>query len=214
MAFPYRYSLKICPSQGMTLLPSLKSFIFSSFLNPRIYVSSPLKTLKSSSFQGVYSHRFVDFYIKDLQSRWRRPDSAVLDHPLPFSHWSSAISQGEGLLHGWQFSAPCYLIFLTSLCLSNPALTQQAVASLLPNSSALYETERKCCRLLLALRFEIKLNAMRSEGRLQCKWDSRLAVPPIILYMFDPVLGHAGRADNLPRSSNPNFFSIIPLIYP
>lgn len=122
-AFPYRHSLKIFPSQSMIPLPSLISFIPPSFLNPRIYVSSPLQTLKSSSFQGFYSHSFVNFDIKELQSRSRRPDPAVLDLPLPFSHWSSAISQGEGLLHRWQFTALCYLIFWqvhASITRSNP----------------------------------------------------------------------------------------------
>lgn len=119
LAFPYRLSLKIFPSQGMILLPSLKSIIPSSFLNPRIYVSNPLQALKSSSFQGFYSHRFVDFDIKELQSRSRRPDP-VPDLPLPFSYWSSAISQEEGLpLH----SALVFDILARS-CLNNPALTQ------------------------------------------------------------------------------------------
>lgn len=97
LAFPYRHSLKIFPSQGMILLPCHQSFI-PSFLNPQMFVSNTLQTLKSSSFQGFYSRRFVDLDIKELQFRLRRSVPAVLDLPVPFSHWSSVIAQGEGLL--------------------------------------------------------------------------------------------------------------------
>lgn len=82
---------------GRDLLPRLKPFIPPSFLNPRIYVSNPLQTLKSSSSQGFSSHTFVDFDIEELQSRSRRPGSTAPGLPLPFSHWSSAIAQD--LLH-------------------------------------------------------------------------------------------------------------------
>lgn len=161
-AFPYRHSLKIFPSQSMILLPSLKSFIPSSFLNPRIYASDPLQTLKSSIFQGFYSRGFVDFDIKELQSRSRRPDPAVPNVPLPFRHWSSAISQGEGLLHGWQFTA-----LFWQVCASITQLGPNgAIAVSLPDSSAMYEIRRQRCRLLLALRFEIKItyNEVRRQA--------------------------------------------------
>jgi len=47
---------------------------------------------------------------------------------------------------------------------------------------------------------------MMSEGRLQSKCDSHLAVAPVALDIFDPALGHVDRAGNVPKSSHPVLF--------
>lgn len=180
---------------------SLKSFI-PSFLNPSINVSNPLWTLKSSSFHGFYSNRFVDLEIKELQSRSGSP--AVPELPLPFRHWCSAPAQGAGPLLGRQCThlsaAPSFGRFVPQG----------------PSSDPMALSLFHCMAVLLCVRFresvvgycwpwdlKLKYHTMGAEGRLQCKRGSHLAVPPIILGIFDPALGREARADNLPRSSHP-----------
>lgn len=116
LAFPYRHSLKVVPSQGVILLSSLKSCLPSG-RNPRIYGSNPLQTRKSSGSQGFYSHGFMGIGTQELQNRSKAPDPALLGLPVPFSHSSCALSQGEGILHPGQSTAPCSSIF-SQVCAS------------------------------------------------------------------------------------------------
>jgi len=91
LASPYRHSLKIFPSQGLILLLPLKSSPF--FLNPRTFASNSVQVLKSSRSRSFYSHRFVDFDIKKLQSQPKRTWSC--------STGCSLLSPGQCHLPGW-----------------------------------------------------------------------------------------------------------------
>lgn len=91
LASPYRHSLKIFPSQGLILLLPLKSSPF--FLNPRTFASNSIQVLRSSRSRSFYSHRFVDFDIKKLQSQPKRTWSC--------STGCSLLSPGQCHLPGW-----------------------------------------------------------------------------------------------------------------